>query len=305
MRWIQGENHPQRIWHPGRRSEVLTSQVSCSFPRLRRWVKVFSPWQVTAGEALLRISKRGPGLWVWSEVRAWWWLTAMAKMPEAHRACIHVVPGSQPLTLSRGHCFSGGPHRGPGVSWVTLFSPRYVRSPLSSVTLSLRINLAFTHLLTILRHCRESHVLLGHPISSSAPLDPLASWNCPMSTPHLPCLASFPIPSLAAHCPISYPEDLASTGARGDTTLFHRPRVRCTHPYTSLATVPSTMSAGRTRSCPEAWLHCPMCPAWITRLLATSQVTTWLSYKASVPVSTLVPTPPTPAAPPSSWWPWT
>ena len=135
-------------------------------------MKVFSSRQVKAGEALLRFSKRGPGLWVWSAVWSWWWLTAMAMMPEAHRACIHMAPGSQSLDLSRGHFFSGGPHRGPGVFWVTLFSPRYVRSPLSSVTLSLRVNQAFTHPLTILRHRRESHVLLGHPISSSAPWTP-------------------------------------------------------------------------------------------------------------------------------------
>ena len=226
-------------------------------------------------------------------------------MPEAHRACIHMAPGSQPLYWSRGHCFSGGPHRGPGVSWVTLFSPSSVRSPLSSVTLSLRVNQASIHPLSILRHRQEPHVLLGHPISPSAPLDPLASWSCPTSTPHLPCLALFPMPSLASPCPISYLEVLASAGAPGDTALFHRPRVRCTRPYTSLATAPSTTSVGRTRSCLEAWLHCPMCPAWTTRLLATSQVTTWPSYKASVPVSTPAPTPPTPAAPPSSWWPWT
>lgn len=167
MRWIQGENHPQRIWHPGKMSKVLASQVSCSFPHLRRWVKVFSPRQVKAGEALLRISKRGPGLWVWPAVWAWWWLTAMAMMPEAHRACIHMAPGSQPLDWFRGHCFSGGPHRGPGVSWVTLFSPSSVRSPLSSATLSLRVNQAFTHPLSILRHRQEPHVLLGHPISPS------------------------------------------------------------------------------------------------------------------------------------------
>lgn len=36
-------------------------QVSCSFARLGRWVKAFSPQQVRAGEAQLRISKRGPG----------------------------------------------------------------------------------------------------------------------------------------------------------------------------------------------------------------------------------------------------
>lgn len=131
----------------------------------------------------------------------------MAMMPEAHRACIHMAPGSQPLDWSRGHCFSGGPHRGPGVSWVAVFSPSSVRSPLSSVTLSLRVNQAFTHPLSILRHRREPHVLLGHPTSPRAPLDPLASWSCPTSPltrpvwPHSPCPPWLPTaPSATQRC---------------------------------------------------------------------------------------------------------